>query len=452
MHLTDLNTARDIGSNCFLVELGSFRFVIDVGLHPQKIGMAAMPHLAKANEQILDFIFITHSHLDHIGSLPVLARHHPQAPIISTFPTQLLTVRMLRNSLRVMHRQREEQNIPDYPLYTQADIQRVERNFTSLAFHSTHTFTKHNEDLKVTFFPAGHIAGAAGILFEYKRQRIFFSGDVLFDAQHTVCAAQFPQEPVDTLILETTRGANQRPDGTNRHTEENRLLQAIHHTLQRGGSCLLPVFALGRTQEILTILHKAYQTKSLPKVPIFCSGLGIDLVDYYDEISRKTPTVHFRRKIIQELGAKTLAKDIIPGQDLKGPAIYVLSNGMMVQNTPSYFVASALLDHPKNSILFVGYCDPDTPGGKLIKCAQGDPFLFESLRHTALVRAEIDHFDLSAHANREDLIHFAYSMSPRTLLLSHGSPEAREWVTDALCALGLKSKIIDPTPSERIPI
>src|SRR5690606_30444009 len=154
------------------------------------------------------------------------------------------------------------------------------------------------------------------------------------DDQHTLDGAHFPIDQVDTLILETTRGKTQRPEGTSRKTEEERLVNSIIRTLGHGGSCVMPVFALGRMQELMAVFHKARSEGRLSKeYPIFCSGLGVDLVDYYDQITRKHNQVHFRKKVYQEIGARPFYPRFKEGETPPGPAIYLLSSGMMVEKT-----------------------------------------------------------------------------------------------------------------------
>src|SRR5690606_6406508 len=107
--------------------------------------------------------------------------------------------------------------------------------------------------------------------------------DVLFTPQKILPGAKFPSRHVDTLVIETTRGMSEPVEGVNRASEVARLLEKVREVIARGGSCLIPVFALGRMQEVLTILHAAQEEGELPDCPIFCSGLGMDLADYFDE-------------------------------------------------------------------------------------------------------------------------------------------------------------------------
>ena len=166
----------------------------------------------------------------------------------------------------------------------------------------------------------------------------------------------------------------------------------------------MPIFALGRMQEILTVMNDARKFGKLVDCPIYASGLGMALAEYFDEIRRKTKGVDFNLKCIKELKAKPLPRNLTPGKDPQQNALYIISSGMLVEKTPSYTLASGLVGHARNTIGFVGYCDPDTPGGKLLATKHGESFLFEKANVKAKIKSQIDRFSLSGHADREDLL------------------------------------------------
>ena len=223
-------------------------------------------------------------------------------------------------------------------------------------------------------------------------------------------------------------------------------MTAINDTIQRGGSFLLPVFALGRMQEVLAIVHDARKFGRLVECPIFASGLGMDLADYFDEISRKTQHVNFSRGIIKELKIKPTPRKLVAGEDPKQNALYIISSGMLVERTPSYTLASGLLGNAHNTIGFVGYCDPDTPGGKLLASKPGDTFVFETAHVKAKIKARVERFELSGHADREELLEFAIQTGARSIVLTHGDPDARAWFAAQLAEKAPKSKVLDPVP------
>ena len=446
MKLIDLNAAGGIGANSLYCQLGDFHFVVDSGLNPKAMGRVAAPNLRPLQGVKLDLIIITHCHLDHIGSLPLLMRDQPNAPAIMTLPSHMLIERMLHNSANVMLREREEKGIADYPLFTHDEIDRVAPRMFPQNFGQTKRFSGARDEIEFTFHSAGHVAGAAGVEIVHKHRRIFFTGDVLFNTQRILDGAKFPKARFDTLITETTHGANDKPPGHARSREMIRLIDTINATLQRGGSVLIPVFALGRMQEMLAILHDARKFNRLAPAPIFASGLGMDLCDYLDDITRKTGLVHFTRTILKELKVKKTPRDLVPGKEPSTQGIYVVSSGMMVEKTASYILASCLAGSAKHSICFVGYCDPDTPGGQLQAAKNGDQFLFADVNVKTRIRAQVERFEFSGHASREELLDYAVGCNPRSIVLTHGDPPARAWFAEQLATKLPDSKVLDPVP------
>ncbi len=445
MKITDLNRQGGIGANSLLVQLGHFNLIVDSGLNPKVTGRLAAPDLRPLQGLDVDLILITHCHLDHIGSLPLLMRACPDTPVIMTQPSRMLIERMLHNSASVMMREREEKGTPDYPLFTHDEIDRIVSRLHAQPFNHARKFAGRREEIEFIFHAAGHIAGAAGIELHHKHRRIFFTGDVLFGVQRTLAGAMFPEKHFDTLVLETTRGATERAVGQERSREMIRLIETINATIARGGSVLIPVFALGRMQEILAVLHDARKFNRLTDCAIYGSGLGMDLCNYFDEIARKTGQVHFTRAILKDLQVRKTPKDLKPGK-APPPGLYLVSSGMMVEHTPSYTVASSLAGGAKNSICFVGYCDPDTPGGRFLATPHGKDFLFAATNIRTKVRCQVERFELSGHADRDELLDYAVQCNPSGLVLTHGDPPARAWFAEQLARKLPKTKVLDPAP------
>ena len=446
MKLLDLNRDGGIGANCFYIQLGELKIVVDCGLHPKKVGRGAAPDFRPLRGVTLDLVIITHCHLDHIGSLPILLREQPKVPVIMTQPSHMLIERMLHNSASVMERQRAEDNIPDYPLFTHDEIDRQAGRLTPLPYGHAKRFHGARDEIEIIFHQAGHVAGAAGVEIHHKQRKLFFTGDVQFEAQRTCPAAKFPIDHFDTLVTETTRGSTERPPGKERVNEVARLIATINETIQRGGSMLIPTFALGRMQEILSILHDARKFGRIIDCPIFASGLGIDLCDYYDDIAHKTKQVTFTRQILKDLKVRSLPRKLEPGRLPAESALYVVSSGMVVERTPSYIIAAGLAGHARHTLGFVGYCDPDTPGGQLLAARPGDTFLFDKVDVKTRLKAHVERFELSGHADRDELVDFAAHCHPRVIVLTHGDPPARAWMAKALDQKLSKTKVIDPTP------
>ena len=448
MKLTDLNRYGGVGANCQLVELGGARILIDCGLHPKRSGRDATPSLQMLEQRRPDLIIVTHCHLDHLGSLPLVTRQCPGVPVLMSLPSQMLAERLMRNSVNVMKREREEKNILDLPLYSMADVDATVARIVPMLFGQPRKLSVGHDDVEITFFPAGHVPGAAGIQLVHKHRSYFFTGDVQFDDQKLVTGARFPSKHFDVVVTETTRGATERDRGKERLDEFQRLLRTIDHVLGRGGSVLIPVFALGRMQEIFLMLHEARLTRKLPPVPVFAAGLGMDLGDMMDDISKKTGLCHFTRSVVKELKVKPPPRKLVPGREPGEKGIYVLSSGMLVENTPSYAMAASLLGNSANAICFVGYSDPDTPGGRLLAARKGDTFVFDALHFQTPVRCSIERFELTGHADRDELLEFALHCEPRTIVLTHGDPPARAWFAEQIAEQEPKIKVLDPVPGQ----
>jgi Cft2 family RNA processing exonuclease len=274
MRFINLTRQTEIGANSYLVEIAGRKIVLDAGLHPRQLAEEALPNYRHIPDESVSSIFISHAHQDHIGSLPVLMRRQPQARVFMTEATAKLSEVMLHNSVNVMTRQREDLGLATYPLFTHRETEQA-----AMVWHKAHVGQRwsmegervpdaENEN-NFEFFEAGHILGAAGILFRAEGKRIFYTGDVNFSDQSMLPGAAFPEEPLDVLIIETTRGDRAADPKFSRRKEEDRFLEAILRAFDGGGSVLVPVFALGKTQEVLTMLHRFRMNGALLNTPIW---------------------------------------------------------------------------------------------------------------------------------------------------------------------------------------
>ncbi|MDR0351645.1 MAG: MBL fold metallo-hydrolase [Puniceicoccales bacterium] len=447
MYFKDLNSSKTIGANSLLVSIGSFNMVIDAGMDPKLAGLKALPNFDQIEKFSLDLVMVTHCHLDHIGSLPILLRDQPQARVLLSPSSRLILPIMLDNTITVMKHQRDERGIKEYPLYGKTEVSALEEFFIEMPNGRTKIFKKLNDEIRITFVHDGHICGASGVLIEHKHRKIFFSGDVLFRDQMTLPGALWPDEKLDVLVMETTRGNVERPNKHSIQQEINSLISRVNITIENGGSVLIPSFALGRMQEILSILNDAKKKKQLLKnVRIVCSGLGLTLIDAFDKISKKHGLINFKKSVLRDLNVKPLIKieHLSPNQKPAEPTIFVVSSGMMTENTPSYNIAACLLNDSNNSICFVGYCDKDTPGGKLLTTAKGHSFFFDTLNKSIGINAHVEYFDLSGHAERDELLQHAIDFNPRAIVLTHGEDASREWFFDELLDRSPNIKIVNP--------
>jgi len=446
MKFIDLNQQGGIGANSIYIRIGCFNVLVDAGLNPKELGYAAMPNFQAIRDIELDLIVLTHCHLDHLGSLPVIAAQNPEAQVITAIPNINLAPRMLRNSINVMKRQREEHAINEYPLFVHQDVIHLGKQMTAQRFEHGETYVKGSEKMDVILHRAGHVVGASAVEFVHNDHRTVFTGDVLFDPQRTLPGAKLPQSKIDTLFLETTRGAVEREPDFTRKGEIDRLIEQINTILERGGSCLIPVFALGRMQELFKIIYEARLGKRIHKAPIYAAGLGMDLCKYFHRIHEHTQLIDFSAKMMKKLRIRALDPNMRPGRDLPHKGIYIVSSGMMVEHTPSYKLAASLLPHEQNGICFIGYCDPETPGGKLLNEQENESFFFEALDYRSNIRASINKFDLSGHAERSELLNYAVKSQANTIVLTHGDQDARDWFNETLGQRMKDCKVIDPEP------
>lgn len=445
MKYTDLNRNIDIGSSAHYIEMGGFRILLDAGLHPKKMGYDSLPDYSVIGKDTLDFIGISHAHLDHIGSLPVIARRQNFARILCSEHGRGLVGKMLRSSRSVMKKQRDEFNIKEYPLYDRSEIDEVNGNILPMMFFKERIFELDGNKISFRFYPSGHILGSSAIEIESGKELFLYTGDMSFHSTHILKGANIPCKKYDVMLVETTRGMHKRLSYGSYESESGKLVESITRTIKDGGNVLIPVFALGRMQEVLSLLKKSRENRILPDCPIYISGLGLDIAEFFAYESKKCGMLNFDRSCLDI--AKPLREDIIAGRNFEDRGIYLLGSGMMVENTPSYFAASAIMEHSENAIFFVGYCDEDTPAGRLLKTNKGEDFSFDNIFYNAKLNCKVERYDLTAHADREEMLSFILERDPRCVILTHGSEESRDWFFYNLLDMSPKTNIIIAEPS-----
>lgn len=455
MIFQSLTRGAEIGANSYLLEMGGTRLVLDSGLHPKIDGMEATPDFSLLSHDSIDAIYISHSHLDHIGTLPWLFRQQPSAEIIMSPDARELTPAMLHNCVNVMCRKVEEEHIANYPLFTHKEVNKAMEPTLTPPLKKPF-YPLPDSDLQVTLFPAGHVLGATGALFELEDENVFYTGDVNFLGGEIVKPADFPSEGVDTLIMECTRGAHPSSPDYTREKEIEKLARAIRDTHKRGGSVLLPLFALGRSQEMCMLLHRLKQESEIPDMPVYMGGLSAKITRIFDENSSRSYRHHGGFEILKEIDLHIPPpprgkKKHSPGSriPLHDGAIYALSSGMISENTLSYNVAPTILQNPDNSVIFVGYSDPSTPAGLIRAVGQGGTVAWSNGGDRELrIECPIHELDFSGHADRESLLQWAVDLAPQRILLVHGDEEAMAWFKQELSQALPECEIIIPQPGE----
>ena len=438
-----------IGANCYVLDTGGGRIVLDAGMHPKEKGFSCLPDLKLLEDGTADGIIITHAHLDHVGALPVLMRRHPEAQVFMSELTAELASAMLHNSCNVMTAQRDNDGVVEYPLFTHREVDAVERQW--LKMQPGKRFEIGDTGVRGEFFEAGHLPGAVGVKLDLGDLRVFYSGDVHFEDQTLQIAAEFPHTDIDVLIMECTRGAAARAAGYSREREGWRLAEAIMETVNRGGSVLMPVFAVGKTQEMLLLLHELRRTGHLSaRIPIHIGGLSSRMTQIIDKHSDTARRRHQGFKILDAMAGVIRAKkgerdlSYVPGR------IYAISSGMMSENTASNDFAFRFIDNPKNAVLFVGYADPESPAGALQNTPTGQPVKLHHAHSPVVRHCDIQSFDFSGHAPRESIVDYVKQVRPRKLLLIHGDDPAMEWTVDAMNAAVPDTEVMVPQPGERL--
>lgn len=458
MRIINLNPDTAIGASAWFVDIEGHRLLMDAGVHPKREGREALPRYDLVKNEELDAIAISHCHHDHVGSLPVALRYFPHAHVLMTELSYFLVERVLHNSVNVMKRQRDELGIREYPLFSHGEIEEVAPLFQGFKYNREVDWAAFHKaragflSPTIEFCDAGHALGSAGLMVRSQKETLFYTGDVCFHNQTILKSARFEDVQADVLIMETTRGNRVLPAGHSRETEIERLSQAIQRVLARKGSILIPTFALGRTQEILALLAVLIGEGKLEPQPIYIGGLGRVFTEIYDLESHRTHRQHPALQLHEALELVVLEQGQAEKMRLGGGLIFVITAGMMSENTAAHNLAVRMMDDEQQAIFFVGYTDPDTPGGRLKASKHGEPFIFSASAGEMTRRCEIEDFDLTAHANRGDLLDFVGEVEPRTVLLSHGEADSRNWFEDQIRARYPKMKVLQPQPGEEIQV
>ncbi|MEP6663866.1 MAG: MBL fold metallo-hydrolase, partial [Verrucomicrobiota bacterium] len=452
MRIVNLNPDSGIGASAWFVDLNGHRILLDAGTHPKLDGRGSLPLYGKIEREDLDAIALTHCHHDHVGSLPVALRHFPKAHVMMTDLSHKIIERVLHNSVNVMMRQRDELGIREYPLYTHDEVEEIAERFQDFKYNREiewAAYTKSRSGFTsptLEFFDAGHALGSAGILLRSQNQSVFYTGDVCFHDQTILRKARFEKIKADVLIMETTRGNREVPKDFTRGAEVERLAAAIRRVLERKGSVLIPTFALGRTQEILAQLSLMMAAGKLVHQPIYIGGLGRVFTELYDLEAHRTHRQLEKLKLTQALNLVVPERNQVQNMRLGGGKLFVITAGMMTEQTPAHELALRMVEDEKQAIFFVGYADPSTPGGRLKAAKQGEKFMFSASGGELTKRCEVQDFDLTAHANRDELLDFVGQVSPHTVLLGHGEEDARQWFEQQINLRWPNIKVIQPQP------
>lgn len=433
-----LGGGDEIGANSFLFSYGKENFVVDCGLHPRKKGKEIFPNYEIIKDLIVQNLIITHAHNDHIGALPYLLNLFKYTNIYTTKPTLSIAEITLANTAFLMEREFEDEwDKSQIKYYTEETLNLIPMLIKQREYNEKTFF---NEKLSFEFTDAGHLLGSAGVLMNVENKRVFFTGDINFRSQKLIPKAELPKHKVDVLITETTNGlAGELPSY---ESEQQRLGHFINKIINRGGSVLIPVFALGKASEMLARLDEMMMKNKIPHVPIYFSSLAKALSNVYDDFNYTVPRNEKGFKL-SDIDITILKReDIQRGEFYKRPGIVLATSGMVIEGTYSYKIAKNFLRKRNFGIAMCGYCDPETPGYRIKNAGKFDIIHLDKygVDSTELL-CEIENFSFSSHTTKEGILHMVETLDPELVVLVHGDEAAID-------AVG--KTIMENFPSKRV--
>ena len=430
--LTFLGAAGTVTGSKHLVEHRGLRVLVDCGLFQ---GLKALRLMNWAHAPIdprtLDAVLLTHAHLDHSGFLPRLVRDGFRGPVWSTHPTQELCRLLLPDSGHLQeedaayaNRKGFSKHHPALPLYTEEDAERALGHFRTVKFDAPLDL---GEGATARFSHAGHILGASSVRLEVDGTSILFSGDLgRYDDLLMRDPADAPAS--DVVVMESTYGDRLHPDDD----PGDELAAVIVRTIGRGGSVLIPAFAVGRAQLLLHVIARLKDRRAIPDVPVFLnSPMAVDTTALYRRFAKG-----HRLDDAQLRAMSTVATMVRSVEDSKAlnhvryPSVIVSASGMATGGRVLHHL-KALGPDPRNTIALVGYQAPGTRGADLLGGRR--TLRIHGADHD--VRAEVVSIPgLSAHGDADDLVRWARSMPgrPKRAFLVHGEAEARQALAERL--------------------
>ena len=422
--LTSLGAAGTVTGSKHLLESGGRRILVDCGLFQ---GVKNLRELnwapLEADPTGIDAVVITHAHLDHTGYLPRLVKDGFRGPIVCTEATAAVAAIILRDSAYLQERDaaflnkhKASKHHPALPLYDSEDARRTLELFTTRPFGSE--FSLFDQGPTATFRRAGHILGASTVDLLWQGRRVVFTGDlgryddpIMFDPE--------PVPSADYLVMESTSGDRVRYQADPVDT----LADVVDATVGRGGTVVVPAFAVGRAQTLLYYLWTLRQAGRLPDVPVYLdSPMAInasELLGTYSRDHRLGPEVYESMCAMAEY-----TRD--PEQSMKisastEPKIVISASGMATGGRILHHL-KAFAPDPRNTIMITGYQVPGTRGASIIAGERQIRIYGEWVA----INAQVANLAmLSAHADADELIRWAkgFTAPPRRVFVVHGEPQ-----------------------------
>ena len=462
MEFVALGDTDAIGASCLFLQVNDTGIILDAGADPEEEGLASVPRLDLLHKsgRYVDHAIITHAHHDHIGSLPILIREFPHVTVHMTPATRQLADLVLPASARLQRRKLREGSSFHQPLFNEEELEMHSYLYLTHELEEEFSLKGLREDTDITgeFFYAGHVLGSAGVKIvtqsNGQQRSLFYTSDTNLRPQHIIPGGSYPEPPIDVLLLETTLGADSEAEQTTRKREEERFLESLKRILERGGTVLIPVFALGRAQEILAIIDRFKQRNQIQEnIPVYTAGSMRAFADLYDKTRYSTPRLNPEFQVFGVHQKRLPRSNKATKEALSRPSIHIMSSGMMFERTISNRLAQQLVEDEKNGILLVGYAKEDSPAYDLLQAAKQGPgteVTLDKLTGPQPVYCDIDRFRFSGHSHRRDLLRIVEQLKPAKILLVHGEQEARRWMADNIKYFYPGTEIILPEFGEPI--
>jgi putative mRNA 3-end processing factor len=388
MIITFYGGASEVGRSCISID---DKYLFDAGI---KISEEGSEYPLSFDVSQLRAVFISHAHLDHTGALPLFNHKGLKCPIFCTGVTKDITKILLKDSLHI----EQLENLT--PGYNKENIY----NVMGLMKNAKYNKKGKINDVKYRFYDAGHIPGSASILLKYHHKKILYTGDINSTDTFLLKGSDYNIRDVDVMICESTYGDR---DHSNRQKTVTDFLNKIQKTLDRGGTALIPAFAVGRSQEVLMMLASRKW-----KCPIYLDGM-----------SKKITNIFQRRSdfLKEEYGLKDTMKNVKYVKNrkerkeiVKEQAIIVTTSGMLDGGPVIDYLSSLYFDE-KSSVYMTGYQAEETNGRLLLN--EGKAYI-DGLR--IKIRCEVEKFDFSAHSGQKELVNLINKINPKHLILNHG--------------------------------
>ncbi|KAL6122838.1 hypothetical protein NUSPORA_00097 [Nucleospora cyclopteri] len=414
MHLDEklvikpLGAGNEVGRSCIHLKYQDKQLLLDCGVHPAYTGVSSLPFLDLVDLGKIDAVLITHFHLDHAASLPFLTEKTDfKGKVYMTHPTKAILKWLLNDYIRIIN------SASDEDFYSEKDLENCYNKIIPIDYHQVIDIS----GIKLTALNAGHVLGAAMFLLEIEQTKLLYTGDFSREDDRHLKGAESPNCKLDVLITESTYGTQCHLPRTERET---RFTKIVSNVVQRGGKCLLPVFALGRAQEILLILEEHWEENpKLKKYPIY----------YASALAKKCMTVYqtYVNMMNERMQKISLSrnpfdfKNIENIKDIKqvkegGPCVVMASPGML-QSGLSRELFERWCGDSKNAVVIAGYCVDGTLAKEILK----EPKEIESSRGQMLkLNMTVEYISFSAHVDFTQNSQFIYECMPNHLFFVHG--------------------------------